>query len=392
MRTWIAGFKETFLREIRTVLRDKNLVTILLIAPVFYPLFYGSIYLNKAEKDVPVVIIDMDRSAVSEKLIRDLDAHHLIAVKGVTGNEDDAEDLIMKVDVQGTIIIPGDFGKNYKALRGTELKILLNTTAFLPSNDINKGVNETLIAYAQNVRARLFNLKGYSIEQAEEISEPIRDQVKFLFNPAETYGDFLLPGIMVLILQQTLLIGLSESIAKEREAGRLHTLIEAAKGKTSAAVAGKSAFYFILFMSYAFFYITLNFMIFTLNMKGSILLTLLFTSVFLIAMISMSFFIASFFNRKILALQVVALTSYPFFFLTGYAWPENAMPDLVRYAGQLFPGTPFINAWMRITQMGADFSEVRREFGLLVILASVGIVTAYFRFRYMMQSEPGVKA
>ncbi len=390
MKHWISGVRETFLREIRNVLRDKNLITILLLAPLFYPLFYGSIYYNKSEKDVPVAVLDLDRSTISRQLIHDLDAGRLIAVTRGVINAPEAERLLMQGEVQGVIIIPENFSRNYKSLTGTEIKLLLNTSKFLPSNDINKGVNETLIKYAQNLRSRLFNLKGYSLEQAYEMAEPVRDDVRFLFNPSETYGDFLLPGIMVLILQQTLLIGLTESLAKERETGGLAILIKTAGGRVSAAVTGKSLFYFILYMTYVFFCLTLNFSVFSLNMKGSVLLILLLTSVFLIAMISMGFFIASFLNRKILALQIIALTSYPFFFLTGYAWPDIAMPDAVKIAGQLFPGTPFINAWMRITQMGADFSQVSYEFAMLFILGATGILTAYFRFRNLIRKEAGI--
>ena len=77
------------------------------------------------------------------------------------------------------------------------------------------------------------------------VAEPISTEVRSLFNPGGYYGDFLLPGLLLLILQQTMLIGLAESIARERESNSLKQWLTDTHGNIFAAITGKSLFYIL---------------------------------------------------------------------------------------------------------------------------------------------------
>ena len=100
---------------------------------------------------------------------------------------------------------------------------------------------------------KILEISGYSTDQAKGMYDPLRVDLRNLFNPSEAYGDFIIPGILIIILQQTLLIGLSESIAREREKNLLGELLAAANGSNSAALLGKASFYlFFLFGIFRF--------------------------------------------------------------------------------------------------------------------------------------------
>lgn len=387
MRPGLKGIYEAFRREIRMIIGDSDLITIILLSPLFYAFFYGSVYLNKTENSVPVAIVDMDKSQMSKSFARSLDSHQLIDISAVVNDYTSAVDRMYSLDVQGIILIPQGFSSQLKQGSGANLKVYLNTSRFLISNDINKAVTEVALTYNAFVRLKYFQTQGYNFEQARELIEPLKGEVKPLFNPTESYGDFMIPGLLVLIIQQTLLIGLAESIAKEREKGTLKDLYETAGRSIWAVLSGKGAFYFILFASYAFMFYVVHFSVFNISFKGSASAVMTLTAVFLISIISMCIFIASFFRRKIISLQVFAFTSYPFFLISGYPWPLQSMPPFFRAMAQILPSTPYLNAFGRITQMGAGWTEVMPEFIHLLLLAFVGLVAAKLRIGSLLKSE-----
>jgi ABC-2 type transport system permease protein len=182
-------------------------------------------------------------------------------------------------------------------------------------------------------------------------------------------------------------MGISESVSRERELGTFGDLFNKAKNSVSAAIIGKSMFYLMLFGSYALLFFTLHFNLFSINQKGNWLLIFFMTFLFLLPVICFGFFIASFITKKLLALQIMALSSYPAFFLSGYSWPQISMPWLLQAISQFIPFTPFINAFTRITQMGAGLNDVIPQILHLVILSLIGILAVYFRMKYVLTHE-----
>jgi ABC-2 type transport system permease protein len=387
MKRRMTGLFVIFKREVGIILKDIDIRTIILIAPLFYSFFYAAIYFNKTERDVPVTVIDMDKSTLSRKLIKNIDSDEFLKVTGETSDYLSARDLIYRETVQAAVIIPKGFESSIKSHQGTSIKLLINSTRFLVSNDINKAMNEVVLNFNNEIKINTLQQNGFNYKQAVIVSEPLNEEVKFLFNPSETYGDFLIPGILALILQQTLLMGISESVSRERELGTFGDLFNKAKNSVSAAIIGKSMFYLMLFGSYALLFFTLHFNLFSINQKGNWLLIFFMTFLFLLPVICFGFFIASFITKKLLTLQIMALSSYPAFFLSGYSWPQISMPWLLQVISQFIPFTPFINAFTRITQMGAGLYDVIPQILHLVILSLIGILAVYFRMKYVLTHE-----
>lgn len=371
-------------REIGMISTDRNLTSILLIAPLFYALFYGSIYINKTESNVPITVVDMDHSSTSQKMIRMIDAHQLVSVKEVLGDLNSAKEEVLTNNTQAVLFIPQKFEANLKKGTGTDLKLFLNTTRFLNSNDINKAVNEVIGTIGASVRLKYYEAQGYSFDQSKEMVEPLRLDMRPMFNFTESYGDFLIPAILILILHQTLLIGLSESIAKEREQNSLLNLLHTAGNSELKALLGKSLFYLILYSAYSLLFFGLFFSIFKINMIGDVIALAASTLLMLFSAITMSIFISSFFNRKIFATQFLTLSSYPVFLLSGYSWPMYGMPTELKYLAALIPFTPYSNMMVRITQMGTGWNSIVPSLFHLFILGVVYFLAAYYRINSLI--------
>ena len=383
----LKGIQELFRREIRIVTKDINIMSVILLAPLFYSFFYGSVYINKVERDVPVVVVDMDRTNTTQKLIRMLDAHQMISVTETVPDYSTGIAEINNSDSQCMIFIPKGFEAELKSGKGGFIKIYLNTSRFLVSNDLNLAINEVLGYFNAGIKLKYFQTQGYTIEESKQLIEPVNTDLRPLFNYTESYGEFLIPGILVLVLQQTLLIGLSESMAKERENNTLGELYEKSNYSTLAMVNGKGLFYFILFSAYALLFYTINFALFKINFKGSIPAVIVMTFLLLFAVIYIAIFVSSFFKRKIVALQFLSFLSFPVFLMSGYSWPMHSMPLPLQWIANLIPSTPYLGAFIRITQMGAGFGDVLPEIFHLMIIASAAFALVYIRLDKLAARE-----
>jgi ABC-2 type transport system permease protein len=371
-------------RELNLVRNDINIIAIILLAPLFYAFFLGTIFQNKIEHDVPVIVVDEDGSVQSRDFIRRVDATQIISVQDVVTDFEIAKEKIYSTDAFGIVFIPRDYETSLKAGRGSTVKLYLNTCRFLVSNDINKAVNEVTFSIGKDVRLRYFEMRGYGFDQAKEIVEPLRDNLYLLFNPIESYGDFLLPAVLVLILQQTLLFGLAGSVAREREEQTLAQLWQLSDRDATALIIGKGMYYFFLFAAYALFFYVVTYSVLGIRFNGNALAMVLLTLLFLVTVIFYTFIIASFFKSKLVSIQFLTVTSYPIFLLSGISWPMVAMPMPMQMLAQFLPSTPYMNAVVRITQMGAGWQHIYGELIHIIVLLTAGFLLAKWRMKSLL--------
>jgi ABC-2 type transport system permease protein len=368
-------------RELTIITHDRSLMMIILLGGLLYPVLYGSFYWHKRERDVPIAVVDQSRTEMSRELIRWLDAHPTLIVKYLLNDESEGRDLIYRMKVQAVVYIPADYEVALKSGTGTTVMVHLDASRFLLANNINIAINEVIGERNIEARNRLFEKAGFGSGQAEGMTEPLRADIRSLFNTMESYGNFLTPALFALILMQTLLVALAESMAKEREAVSLLSLREHAKGSILRMMISKGAIYFLFYAAYALLFFSVLFKIYRLEFKGSASALTVLTVVWLIAVIFWGIFIASFFKKKMSALQVMILTSYPVFFLSGYSWPVYAMPAPLQWLSYLLPGTPYLTAMGRITTMGAGWSQITENLIHLLVLVVTGYLLAVYRLR-----------
>ncbi len=379
--------KKIFYREIRYIIKDRNLITILLIGPIFYAFFYGSIYINKSESNVNIIVVDNDNSYLSNKLIRNFEAHQLIQVKKITNNFFKAKNDLNELNEFGILYIPKNFEGNLKSGKGITLKLFLNSTRFLISNDINKSINEVVSNFNSNIRLNYFRKQGFNYEQSFEMIEPIHADIRNLYNITESYGDFLIPAVLILIIHQTLFIGLSESFAKEREFSTLNILQKLSNNSINKIIIGKSLFYLLLYSSYSLFFFGLVLNLFKVEFHGYLLSFLITTFFAIISTIFFSIFISSFFPRKILAIQFLSLTSYPIFLISGFSWPQDSLPFFLRIFSWLIPFTPYSNAFTKIYLMGASIENVYLILIHLILITILYYTLSYLRINHLIKKQ-----
>ena len=373
-------------RELRNVSKDSSLFLILLLAPILYAFMYGSIYLNKGEEKVKLALIDNDGTAISRTLTEQFDSTPMIEIIP-TSNINEAQEKMYQGDVQGYFYIESGFEKNILSQKQTNVNLVLNASRFLPSSDLLSTVTKVCLTVGAGVRKTYFNKQGMGEDESMKMTNPINMDYRPLYNSGMTYGAFLLPGLLAIILQQTLLIGVAAAFTSEREENKLLNLYQVSKQSISKMIFGKSLLYFFAFMIFGLFFSIVNFSVFGVEIRGSYLDLAVISALFIATIIVFGMLIGSFFKTKLFAFQVLVFSSYPIFLITGYSMPYQALPKFVQMLSDTLPTSPFLKTYISIVQSGGSLSDNLNSVIHLVILWIFFEFLLILRIKYLIKSN-----
>jgi ABC-2 type transport system permease protein len=290
---------------------------------------------------------------------------------------------LLALSTTAIVVIPSGFETDVKKKKQTRISVSVSNLKFVAASDVTRGINDVVASIAKDISTNVLKSAGYGSAQAEIAAEPVRPVYANLFNTTGSYGDFIILGILILILQQILLMGMSVSMSLERESKAVGHLFHSAGGSIPAVILGKSAFYFFLFAAHAFVFFTVYAWIYHIPVGGAVPAIIVFTCVHLISIIIWSMFVSSFFKTRLMAMCILLFTSYPLFLLSGFSWPLYCFPWYLQAVAFVLPSTPFFQVFPMITQMHAAWPDILPYLCHMVLLLSVGATALWVRLSIM---------
>jgi len=232
------------------------------------------------------------------------------------------------------------------------------------------------------VEVRRLQAGGRMAHQAMAAQRPLQLITTPLFNPAEGYASYIVPAILVLILQQTLLIGIGMLGGTAHET----RTIQGTDGGLLTAILGKTAAYMGLYAVNALYYLFVVFGIYGFSRRGEALAVLSFLLPFLLSIILLGLTLAGLFRRRETAIHVLLIVSLPAVFLAGFSWPVEGIPLWLRWISFLLPSTAGIEGFLMIQEMGATLQAVRGEWLILWGLCILYFLTACISTRWQVSA------
>ncbi|EHD23135.1 MULTISPECIES: ABC transporter permease [Brenneria] len=320
------------------------------------------VYANHTVWDLPVAVIDQDHSSASRQLSRELDASSKIAVKRYSNLPEAQRDLLRR-QLFAVIILPPNLEKKILAGETVTIPAYGDATNRLANGQIQQDV---LAAWQQLLadynREQLLR-SGFSERQAEVVLMPVVGQTRGLFNPGVSFAAIVFPGLLVMLLQHSLLIAcVRVSIA----------LKSSPQGKPSIPVylGGLSALLPIwLFLSIVLF--VLWPWVLGYRQTANIAEILLLTFPFLLAVLGLGKLLTECLRRVEMIYLTLSFITMPVFYLSGTTWPVQSMPGWVRAISSMLPSTWATRAIAGVNQMNLPLSEVGRD---VVMLLALGMV------------------
>ncbi|QNM86144.1 ABC transporter permease [Polaribacter pectinis] len=383
MKKWITALKN----ELSLIFEDKSVLLTCLVAPILYAFFIGSIYSEKEVSEIPIAVVDYDHSNLSRKVSQLINTSEKVAIQGHYSSLEEAMFQFNNLKVQGIVILPNNFQKKTMNLDGSHVELILNNTKFLTSNEINKSVQKVMLTVSGGVRMQYFISNNIPVEIAKQKAQPIMPVIKSIYNATNNYGDYLLPILLILILQQTLVIGFGQSVVHEFKNGVLKDTGKFTFYNFIGVLSAKSFYYVILYTAYFFLFYKLVFPHFSLSFNGAILLHLLLSFLFISVVILYTILFASFFKTPIGWTEVLAFSTYPLFLVSGYSWPIEAMPNALQLFANILPSTPYFKVFNALATEVATLGNITDGFIHLLVLLLVGYLLLYVRFWFLKRKS-----
>lgn len=359
--------------ELRRVLSLKPAFSVLIVATIIYAAFYPQPYRTEALRHVPIAVVDLDGTDSSRQLTRRIDASADVAVGGVFPDQASAEREVYARNLYGILVIPQYFERDLLHNRQSPVALYADASYFLIYQRISGGV--TAVAKTMGAEVETARLIAINVDPriATAAADPMPLTAVPLFNPQGGYATYILPAAFILIMQQTLLIGVGLLGTFRNDA--LRTGPAASIGPI-AVVAGKLLAYLILEAIIAPFYLIVIPYLYNIPRLGTPLSIFTFALPFVVAVSALGLVIAGLFRNPLTVQLVSAALGIPFLFLAGFSWPTEAMPPFLHAIAVLLPSTSAINGIVAVAQLGAPLSYVRQPFLTLWILAAVYIAIA----------------
>ncbi|WP_376960461.1 ABC transporter permease [Azospirillum sp. A26] len=367
-----------FRHELRRIFTVRPVFSVFILAAAIYAVFYPQPYLTEALRNVPIVVVDRDGTSSSREMVRRLDATSDVSVALVLPDLPSAQRAVYERAVSGILLIPGNFERDLLHGRPSPVALYADASYFLIYQRIAGAVSAVARTLGAEVESARLVAAGVDPALAGAVVDPMPLTAVPLFNPQGGYATYLLPAAFILILQQLLLIG----------TGLLGTIPDPGRPNAGplATVTGKYMAYLVPAALILPFYLIALPYLYGIPRLGSPTTVLLFALPFALAVNGLGMIAAAVFRTPLAVQLATAAVGLPFFFLAGFSWPQESMPDAVRLVARLLPSTSAIDGLVRTAQLGAPLSEVAEPFLTLWALAglygAIAVALAARRDRY----------
>ncbi len=356
----------------QAIFRDKAALLLFFISGIVYSFFYPLPYSAEAVRGVPVAVVDQDNSALSRQLIRYAGAHPGIDVVAVTTRPEEAQQLIWSGKAAGAMFIPADFSRKVLAGAQPEIEVSGNGSYPLLSKVVLNALADVVGTVSAGVELKRNGAATPSSLQAEALRQPLGIEALPLFNVGEGYASYIVPGVVVLLMQQTFLLGIGLLFGSWSSANTLPY------APTAAAYFGALNGFALVVVFNAMYFFGFVFWWQDYPRGGNLAGTVLLTVLYAYCVAALGLLIGMFFRTRERSVQLLVATSMPIVFLSGLSWPASAMPQPLQALSWLLPSTAAIQGFIATNQMGATMHEVRTELaalaGLAMALVGAGLI------------------
>jgi ABC-2 type transport system permease protein len=364
-------------KELDFIAKTPALLLIIFLAPLAYPFLYNYLYVNKFQTDAPIVVCDLDQSERSRAFIRALDATQTVRVAGIQHDPALCKTSVESNAADGSIAIAEGFERDLLRHGRPVLRVYVNSTRFMPVGDIGKGVADAIANTSRDILVQSFAARGIPREESGRYAAPIVMQVNNIANTTGSYGDFMIPAILLLILQQTLFSGCAVAAAGTRRTAR-----RSPPGTPVPVwLIGKAIPYFVLYCAYAVLFFTLHYRLWRIPFSGDVTVLSIIVIMQLSIVIAAGFLMGSFCRSHLTALMLGIMSTYPVFLLSGIPWPVSCMPGFFRIISSILPSTYFIPAAFSAARLGAGFADVRHQMIAMVLIGAIILPLLYLKMK-----------
>ena len=357
--------RAVLIKELHHITRDSRSLGMALAVPVMMLLLYG--YALSLDVDqVPTLVYDQDGTQASRDLVKQFQGSRFFDIRGVVGGYGAIERGIDSNRILMGVVIPRDYSKNIGAGREAPVQILLDGSDSNTAS-IVLGYAETVTRdYSLQLRTEMQNRRG-----GERGGAPVDARLRVWYNSSLESKNYVVPGLIAVILQIIAALLTSLTIAREWEMGTMEQLLSTPL-RPAEMVLGKMLAYFVVGVVDALMAVLVGLFIFGVPLRGSVWLMALSLGVFLVGVLLWGVFVSAAAKTQLQAYQMGLLSSFlPAFLLSGFVYEIQTMPPVIQVITRVIPARYVVTLMKGIFLKGVGLSVLWEELGFLVLYAAI---------------------
>ncbi|VTP98290.1 ABC transporter permease [Sphingobacterium daejeonense] len=368
------NFLSLLKREFRLFFQNKVLLVLFLGAPILYGVLVGGVYKKGKVTDLPIIVVDEDKSPLSRQLIDMFNENDVIYVAKVLNDPFRAKDEALKTESTVVVQIPRNFSADVNYNRSTELTLFVNASNTLTSNSAMMAVNVAASTLKAGIQIKAQQKKGVPEYVASKQFEPFKITMIKQNIRSGNYLYFMLPGVLLTVLQQVMMLGLALSFASEFEKGTFPELVQKSNNVFVLILVKilpyilMSGLIYILYYGYSLWYRM------PLNLDGGAFFAT--TILFLLAVSFIGILVSIAIPSQLKATEILMVIATPSFILSGFTWPLSQMPEWVVAIAKMIPLTHYLQIFRTLMIEKGSIEYLQGPVIGLAIIAAVTLIAS----------------
>jgi len=368
------GFRSIFYKEVIQISRDPLTLALMLLVPMIQLMVFGYA-INTDVRNIKTAVYNLDPGPQSRDLLHAFENTDYFQIVRYVGSDEELNNSIVTGRVKIGIKIPPDYSDRLLANQQATVLVLID------GSDSSIATQSLQVASQVGLTESLARLGTELQGSGSRTSQlPIEVRPKMLFNPDSRSANFMVPGLIAVILQIITTLLTAFSIVREREQGTLEQLL-VTPVRPFGLMLGKLVPYGLIGIVETLTVLTVMRLVFDVPIKGSLVLLLSLSILFLFTALAIGLLISTKAQNQMQALQLAWLIMLPSVLLSGFMFPRDSMPVIMRFIGYMVPATHFMEIIRGIVLRGATLVDLLPEVLTLMFMGLVLLVLSAFRFR-----------
>ncbi|MEO6953950.1 MAG: ABC transporter permease [Polyangia bacterium] len=363
-----SSFIAIFRKEFIHIVRDRGVLIMAFTIPVFQLLLFG--FIDQNVKNLPTVVVDQDHSTASRELMDQMRASRTFEITRITDSSHEARIEIIAGRARVGVVIPPNFQGKQLRTEGAQVLVLIDGSDSNASAQALASINGLI---AQKNLAAIQKSTG-------RIGQPLSAQPVIMFNPDGRTANFIIPGLIAILLQIVALVLAAVAIVRERERGTLEQLLVTPVDPLGLML-GKLVPYLVVGICEMLLVLFLMRFAFDVPIRGSLLFLFAVAVVYIASLLALGLFISTRASTQAQAQQMAQMFLLPSIFLSGYIFPAEGLPFVLRWIGRLFPATHMIAIMRGVILRNAGPMELLPNIAALMVISTLLIWGSVRSFR-----------
>ncbi len=387
MKRLLLDIYYVWINELKVIFKDPAVILLFFIVPLAYPVLYSFIYNNETVHEVKVIFVDDSNSSLSREFKRKVDATADVKVIGYASDMEEARETLRRKEAYGIMYIPRDFSKDIHTQQQTKVSVYADMSSLLFYKAMILSTTEVSLDMGADIR--VVETGSGSQEEDATTRQTVENEWVPMYNPQNGFASFLVPAILILIIQQTMFLGIATIVGTHNDKKRFTIASHTAQGKNVGAIKltiGKAFCYASLYMLISVWVLRVIPYIFKFPQIGDPLTIAAFLMPFLLSATFFTMTLSYFCSQREFGMMLFVFTSVIFIFISGISWPWTEIPTAIKAIAYIVPSTPGIHGFIKINTMGATLNDVWFEYIALWIQSGIYCITATIMYKWWIQN------